>query len=189
MDFMTKIRFCLKSADDIEREWVTIRSTKIELESERKNLESKKKELEYQKRKYEEDFQKRIIQLDIQKKEIEELNQKIIEEKKAFEPAWEDIRNENFKIFNERKSISNTWKAINEEWQKLLEFHPELKQEIADKNIAAIMSQKHTDESFTGLDPEVIDKMHQKETKITSGGEDTIRYVRTDHHNLHGHKE
>jgi len=287
MDFITKIRFCLKSADDIEREWETVRSTKIELESQRQknqieienikndiqNLEKKqkiefeglqkkhgellnaafhnielekmkfnqkmqeendalqkrkqglideamkeielervhnneifqlhnnqiksrefdleynKKEFEYREKKYDEDFQKRIIQLDMQKKEIAELKQNIINEKNAIEPAWQEIRNENFKIFNEKKSISLTWKAINDEWQKLLEFHPELKQEISDKNVAAIMGQEHKEESFKGIDPEVIHKMHQKETKITSGGEDTIRYIRKDHPDFHGHKE
>ncbi len=193
MNFMTKIGYCLKSADAIEQEWATIRAEKRELASERQKnqaeIENMKKDVEYQKKMSEEDVKKRIIQLDLQTKTVEELQQKLIQEKKDLEPAWQAIRDEKYSIFTEKKSISNTWKAINDEWQKIMDFHPELKQELKAKNIAAIMSQEHSKESFNGIDPEIIEKMHQKDMKTVSGGEETVRYIRKDHPYLHGHKE
>ena len=154
----------------------------------------KKIELEYKKilalnQQHEEQIKKQNTIFDNRAKELEELNQRIIRHTNAIEPAWQKIRAEYSAISNQKKSIDNNRKQIIEEWDKILEFYPEIKKAYIEKASVAIDKQNFTGESFSGMDPDVIAKLHEKKMKVQSGGEDTIRYVRKDHPNLHGHKE
>jgi len=154
----------------------------------------KKIELEYKKivslnKQHEEQIKKQNTIFDNRAKELEELYQRLIKDTNAIEPAWQKIRTEQSAISNEKRTIGNHWKNIHTEWDKILEFHPEIKKAYIEKAAIAIDKQNSTGESFSGMDPDVIAKLHEKKTKVQSGGEDTVRYVRKDHPNLHGHKE
>ncbi len=166
-----------------------LQDVEIEREKNFKKIELEYKKIVALKQQHEEQIKKQNTIFDNRAKELEELNQRLITDKNAIEPAWQKIRSELSAISNEKRSIGNNWKNINAEWDKILEFYPEIKQAYIEKAAVAIDKQNFTGESFSGMDPEVIAKLHEKKIKVQSGGEDTARYVRKDHPNLHGHKE
>jgi hypothetical protein len=161
----------------------------IERQENFKKIELEHKKIVALKKQHEEQIKKQNIIFDNRAKELEELNQRLIRDTNAIEPAWQKILAESSAISNEKKSIDNNRKQIIEEWDKILEFYPEIKKAYIEKAAVAIDKQIFTGESFSGMDPDVIAKLHEKKMKVQSGGEDTIRYVRKDHPNLHGHKE
>jgi len=210
MNFISKIQNSLRSAEEIELEWKKIKSTKLELEVlKTKNQEEfqrsmnevgvahqeKMKELDHERQlflkeklEHEKNIMQSLSQLDSKKSHLEEMGTKIEHEQRKIDNQCEEIRNKEYAISNSKKSISHNWRDINAEWEKIYQFYPELKSQNTAKNVEIIDGQKHDHIIERPIDPEVIDKLHEKEIKRQLSGEVTS-YVRKDHPNLHGHHE
>ena len=112
---------------------------------------------------HEKNIMQSLSQLDSKKSHLEEMGTKIEHEQRKIDNQCEEIRNKEYAISNSKKSISHNWKDINAEWEKIYQFYPELKSQNTAKNVEIIDGQKHKHIIERPIDPEVIDKLHEKE--------------------------